>query len=35
MAERALELVLVDDAEFREELSESLPRRHRVPSLTA
>jgi len=35
MAERALELVLVDDAEFREELSESLPRRHRVLSLTA
>ena len=35
MAERALELVLVDDAQFGEELSESLPRRHRLPSPTA
>src|SRR5439155_2026085 len=31
--ERALELVLVDDAQLGEQLSESLARRHRSPSL--
>ena len=35
VSERALELVLVDDSQFGEQLSEALARRHRVPVLTA